>query len=80
MDIMNFLSGRPSLPNNNRLAAARLQHLKKRLKYTQIYCDHYKAFMEKIINKGDSEPAPVIPEGETVWYIHTMGVPLSETR
>ncbi len=67
-------SGRPSLPNNKRLAAARLQHLKKRLKSNKQYSDHYKAFMEEIINKGNAEPAPVIPEGETVWYIPHHGV------
>ncbi len=67
-------NGRPSLPNNKRLAAALLQHLKKRLKSNKQYSDHYKAFMEEIINKGNAEPDPVIPEGETVWYIPHHGV------
>ncbi len=67
-------SSRPSLPNNKRLAAARLQHLKKRLKSNKQYSDHCKAFMEEIINKGDAEPSLVIPEGEAVWYIPHHGV------
>lgn len=67
-------SGRPSLPNNKRLAIARLQHLKKRLKSNKQYRDHYNAFMDEIFNKGEAEPAPVISEGETVWYIPHHGV------
>lgn len=67
-------SGQPSLPNNRKLAAVRLQHLKKRLKSNKQYSEHYKAFMEEIINKGDAEPAPAILEGETVWYIPHHGV------
>jgi len=34
----------PSLPNNKKLAMVRLQHLKKKLKSNQQYCDNYKAF------------------------------------
>lgn len=67
-------NGHPSLPNNKRLAVARLQHLKKRLKSNKQYSDHYKAFMEEIINNGDAELAPEILEGETVWYIPHHGV------
>ncbi|GAA6067476.1 uncharacterized protein LOC103911210 [Tachysurus ichikawai] len=67
-------NGQPSLPNNKRLAEARLQHFKKRLKSNKQYSDHYKAFMEEIVNKGDAELAPEIPEGDTVWYIPHHGV------
>lgn len=64
----------PSLPNNKKLAAVRLQYLKKRLKANKQYNDQYKAFMEDMIIKGDAEPAPKTPEGQTVWYIPHHGV------
>ena len=64
----------PALPNNNRLATIRLEHLKKKLKIHTQYFDHYKAFMEETISKGDAEPAPVSSEGDIVWYIPHHGV------
>ncbi|KAJ8376418.1 hypothetical protein SKAU_G00069980 [Synaphobranchus kaupii] len=67
-------SSPPSLPNNKKLATVRLQYLKKRLKATKQYNDQYKAFMEEIMVKGDTEPAPKTPEGQTVWYIPHHGV------
>lgn len=67
-------SGPPVLPNNKKLAIVRLHHLKKKLKANKQYFDHYTAFMEEIIRKGDAEPAPPSSEGETVWYIPYHGV------
>lgn len=67
-------SSPPSLPNNKRLAAVRLQYLKKRLKANEQYSVQYKAFMDEMIIKGDAEPAPETPEGQTVWYIPHHGV------
>lgn len=64
----------PSLPNNKKLAMVRLQHLKKKLKSNQQYCDHYKAFMEEMFSKGDAEMAPVTSDEGTVWYIPHHGV------
>ncbi|KAG1968718.1 nek6 [Pimephales promelas] len=64
----------PALPNNKKLATVRLQHLKKKLKANKQYFDHYTAFMEETIKKGDAEPAPPLLEGETVWYIPHHGV------
>ncbi|XP_068074145.1 uncharacterized protein [Danio rerio] len=64
----------PSLPNNRRLAVARLQQLKKKLKSNKQYSDDYKVFMKEVIDKGDAELAPEISEGETVWYIPHHGV------
>lgn len=63
----------PSLPINKRLATIRLQHLKKRLKANKQFFDHYKAFMEDVISKGDAEPAPEATPGEIVWYIPHHG-------
>ena len=67
-------SSPPSLPNNKKLATVRLQYLKKRLKANKQYNDQYKAFMEEMMVKGDAEPAPKLPEGQTVWYIPHHGV------
>ncbi|XP_026042791.1 uncharacterized protein LOC113033320 [Astatotilapia calliptera] len=51
-------SSPPMLPNNKRLAEARLQHLKRKLRSNRQYHDHYTAFMEETISKGVAEPAP----------------------
>ncbi|KAJ8388711.1 hypothetical protein AAFF_G00131200 [Aldrovandia affinis] len=67
-------SSPPLLPNNKRLATVRLQYLKKRLKANKPYNDQYKAFMEEMMIRGDAEPAPKTPEGQTVWYIPHHGV------
>lgn len=45
----------PTLPNNKRLAAIRLQHLKRKLSANKQYHDQYTAFVEEIINRGDAE-------------------------
>ncbi|KAJ8416044.1 hypothetical protein AAFF_G00380660 [Aldrovandia affinis] len=67
-------SSPPSLPNNKRLTTVQLQYLKKRLKANKPYNDQYKAFMEEMMIRGDAEPAPKTPEGQTVWYIPHHGV------
>ncbi len=64
----------PSLPNNKKLAPIRLQHLKRKLKANQQFFDHYKAFMEDVISKGDAELAPEANSGEVVWFIPHHGV------
>ncbi|KAI2644971.1 hypothetical protein H4Q32_029724 [Labeo rohita] len=64
----------PLLPNNKKLAMARLQHLKKRLKNNQQYYESYKTFMEEMFNKGEAEPAPMLSEEEIAWYIPHHGV------
>lgn len=78
MDIMNFLSGRPSLPNNNRLAAARLQHLKKRLKYTQIYIVittrplWRRSLTKVILNQPQWYPKERLYGTSTPWVYHSQ--------
>lgn len=65
-------SGPPSLRNNKKLAIVRLQHLKKKLKTSKQYYDHY---------TGDVEPAPSASEGDIVWYIpHHWGLSPQETK
>ncbi len=64
----------PPLPNNKKLATARLQHLKRKLMANKQYHEQYTVFMEETIRKGDVEPAPAAAEGETVWYIPHHGV------
>lgn len=64
----------PILPCNRKLATIRLQHLKRKLKANQQFYDHYKAFMEDIINNCDAELAPKAAVGEVIWYIPHHGV------
>lgn len=51
-----------------------LQHLKRKLKANQQFHDHYKAFMEDVINNGDAEPVPEAVVEEICWYIPHHGV------
>ncbi|KAK0150857.1 hypothetical protein N1851_008021 [Merluccius polli] len=67
-------TGLPVLPNNKKLATARLQHLKKRLKANKQYYEHYTAFMKDIMDRGDAELASTASERETAWYIPHHGV------
>lgn len=70
-----FKNGNPPLlPNNKRLASVRLQSLKRKLKASKQYHDHYKTFMEDIIRKGDAELVPSPAEGEIAWYLPHHGV------
>lgn len=64
----------PSLPNNRKLATIRLQSLKKKLKANKQYRDHYKAFMDEVISRGDAELTPTPTDGGTVWYLPHHGV------
>lgn len=64
----------PTLPNNKKLAIIRLQHLKRKLKANHQFYNHYKAFMEEVIKKGDAELAPEASVGNIVWYIPHHGV------
>ncbi|CAH2321880.1 Hypothetical predicted protein [Pelobates cultripes] len=59
-------NSQPILPNNERLAIIQLQHLRKRLKAYKQCHEHYTAFMEETIRKGDAETAPSLSEGEAV--------------
>lgn len=64
----------PVLPNNKKLATIRLQHLKRKLKANQQFHDHYKAFMEDVISKGDAEPVPEIAVDNVRWFIPHHGI------
>ena len=70
-----FRSGFPELPNNKVFALRRLERLKTRMQRDQRYYQHYKSFMNDLLQRGYAEP---VPEDETnegkVWYIPHHGV------
>ena len=69
-----FRSGRPSLPNNRKTAASRLEHLKRKFQTNPAYYEDYVDFMDRIIWDGDAERADdPVDEGQ-VWYIPHHGV------
>lgn len=65
---------RPHLLNNKQLAIVRLNHLKRKLLKEERYKEHYVAFMEEVIKRGDAEEVhDEGREGER-WYIPHHGV------
>jgi hypothetical protein len=64
---------KPLLPNNRRIAQHRLESLKRRFKSDQEYYQHYKSFMEEILQRGDAEKVSNTAT-QTVWYIPHHGV------
>ena len=59
----------PVLPDNRKLAAIRLEHLKRKLKKDETYYEDYRSFMKEIINKRDADLAPEAGKEESMWYI-----------
>ena len=65
---------RPKLPDNRRLAAVRLFHLKKRLDHDPKYKEQYVNFMEEMLKDGEAELAVGGSEPGEVSYIPHHGV------
>ena len=59
----------PSLPNNEKLATAQLQHLKRKLMSDKQYHEQHTVFVEETTRKGDAESAPAAAEGETGTFL-----------
>ncbi|CAB4033136.1 uncharacterized protein LOC110985605, partial [Paramuricea clavata] len=55
-----FRNGSPELPSNKLLALRRLQGLKTRLQKDQRYHQHYKSFMNDLLQRGYAEPVPEV--------------------
>ena len=55
-----FRNGSPDLPSNKLLALRRLQGLKTRLQKDQRYHQHYKSFMNDLLQRGYAEPVPEV--------------------
>lgn len=64
---------RPTLPNNKVLALLRLKHLKRCLSNDSKYYEHYKKFMNDVIDREDAELV-TLNETTNVWYIPHHGV------
>ena len=70
-----FKDEAPALPDNRQAALHRALGLRKQFKKKPRYREHYSAFMEEILARGDAEKIP--PEellSETRWYIPHHGV------
>ena len=65
---------RPCLPNNRKLAEIRLAHLRKKLASNKEFKQHYVAFVEEMLKRGDAELVrdPGV-DGEN-WYLPHHGV------
>ena len=65
---------RPHLPDNKKLALARLKHLKRKLdRDSKLKNDHVR-FMEGVFKDGDAEKVDIQSEPGKVWYIPHQGV------
>ena len=65
---------RPHLPDNKKLASARLKHLKRKLDRDSKFKNDYVRFMEGVFKDGDAEKVDIQPEPGKVWYIPHQGV------
>ncbi|XP_056017477.1 uncharacterized protein LOC130053871 [Ostrea edulis] len=69
-----FKPSRERLPNNRKMALHRAMSLEKGLKKDSTKCEHFIAFMEKLLICKHAKIAPDLVEGEEVWYIPVFGV------
>lgn len=65
---------RPCLPDNKKLALARLKHLKRKFERDPKFKRDYVNFMEGVFEDGDAEEVDNEPEPGEVWYIPHHGV------
>ncbi|XP_056597979.1 uncharacterized protein LOC130433119 [Triplophysa dalaica] len=65
---------RPHLPENKRLALARLKRLKGKLEKNPKFKEDYVKFMGGVFKDGDAERAEQQSETGNVWYIPHQGV------
>ncbi|XP_078352316.1 uncharacterized protein LOC144637013 [Oculina patagonica] len=66
---------RPLLPDNRKMALARLEYLKRKFLKDSKYKEDYIKFMNEVFSRGDAEEAPTLVQEEGVkWYIPHHGV------
>jgi len=64
----------PMLPNNRVIAERRLGYLKKKLLKDATFYDHYKTFMESLLNNGHASKSTRPPPRDRTWYLPHHGV------
>ncbi|XP_076849002.1 uncharacterized protein LOC143497110 [Brachyhypopomus gauderio] len=69
-----FRSPRHPLPNNKEQALKRLRTLQHTLEKKPTMRDHFFAFMQKMFDSDQAEPAPTLKQGEECWYLPIFGV------
>ncbi|KAI4883641.1 hypothetical protein NFI96_030569, partial [Prochilodus magdalenae] len=65
---------RPHLPDNKKLALARLKQLKRKLDRDPKFKNDYVRFMEGVFKDDDAEKVDTQPEPGKIWYIPHQGV------
>ena len=69
-----FKPDRPTLPNNREDALKRAKSLHASLNKSPVKKQHFKDFMNKILENGHAEEAPPVSEKEECWYLPIFGV------
>lgn len=72
-----FKDGPPNLPNNESIAIQRLAYLKKRLRNDATYAEHYRIFMDNLIQNGFAETVPGTELNQNdghEWFIPHHGI------
>ncbi|XP_037394566.1 uncharacterized protein LOC119263501 [Pygocentrus nattereri] len=65
---------RPHLPDNKKLALARLKHLKRKLDRDPKFKNDYARFMEGVFKDDEAEKVDTQSEPGKIWYIPHQGV------
>lgn len=69
-----FKPDRPTLPNNREDALRRAKSLHASLNKNPVKKQHFKDFMNKMLENGHAEEAPSVAEEEECWYLPIFGV------
>ncbi|PWA27943.1 hypothetical protein CCH79_00020810, partial [Gambusia affinis] len=69
-----FYSPRQLLTSNREHAMKRLDSLRKTLEKKPEMKEHFKEFIQKMLEKDQAELAPPLEEGKEHWYLPTFGV------
>ena len=69
-----FRPQRRCLPNNKTQTLQRFRSLQHSFRRNPEMKDHFFEYMEQILEKGHTEVAPLLKEGEECWYLPLFGV------
>ena len=69
-----FRPNRCILPNNKPMALKRANNLHMSLSRNEVKKQHFVTFMKGMLERGHAEVAPLLQDGEEVWYLPVFGV------